>query len=447
MKTPFALLLTFLSALSLSGRADAASAYAGERLALEADSRALALGSAYVALAEGATAGYWNPAAMTQFDGKAFESDMAGILPHASHSYSASFLAAALGGLIPAYTQGVGNSGNTALLPSLYASWQLTPQLWAGLSVNAPFGLGVSFPTAWAGAGYGQNSDLKTYNVSPSLAYKINDMISIAFGVQVQYMDVSYNALATPATLGTAVIKGDGYSYGYTLGATITPTPTTKIGVGYRSALNQKIDGTLTTAVAGSTPGGVNVGLNLPALLSVGLRQGIGDRFTLLAGVEWQNWSRIGTAYLYTSGGAAATIAGSVVTFPFQYSDSWFYSLGGEYAVDPALKFRAGIAFEKSPITDRVRTTRLPDNDRMWYSVGASYKHPQFKGLSYDGGYSFIQVKDAPINTTAASGNPWRNGTGDYVGSVSSYIHILSLAVRYQWDDAAPAPAKKLITK
>ena len=94
---------------------------------------------------------------------------------------------------------------------------------------------------------------------------------------------------------------------------------------------------------------------------------------------------------------------------------------------------RAGIAFEKSPITDSVRTPRLPDNDRMWYSVGASYKHPQFRGLTFDLGYSFIDVKDTPINISA-SGNPWINGTGTYIGSVSSHINIVSIGTRYQWD-------------
>ena len=64
------LLLSCLGLFALSDPAGAASAYAGERLALGADARALALGSAYVALAEGATAGYWNPAGLAALDGR-----------------------------------------------------------------------------------------------------------------------------------------------------------------------------------------------------------------------------------------------------------------------------------------------------------------------------------------------------------------------------------------
>jgi len=386
---------------------------------------------------------YWNPSVITQYAGKTMEGDVSLIIPHASQSYSTSTLAGTA-----AYQQGVNDSGNDALLPATYASWQLSPQFWLGLSVNSPFGLGVNFPTQWAGAGYGQNSDLKTYNASPTLAYKFNDMFSVAVGVQVQYMTVSYKALTVAATGQFATISGAGFSYGFTAGATITPFPGTVIGIGYRSALNQDINGTLTTSstVPATTTGSVNLTLNLPDMLTVGLRQRITDRFTMMAGFEWSNWSRIGTARLYTGSGANATIGGSAVTFPFEYSDGYFYSLGGEYLINPTWTVRAGIAFEKSPITDGVRTPRLPDNDRMWYSLGFSYKPPQFAGVNIDFGYSFIDVKDTPLNLGPGTGNPWSNSTGTYVGSTDSTIHILSFGFRYQWDE--PAPRKTaLITK
>jgi long-chain fatty acid transport protein len=391
-------------------------------------------GSSFAGIAAGGALSsmFWNPATITQFDGKTVEQDVAGVMPHASHSFTTATLGA--------FDNAPNNSGLNALVPSGYASWQFNDRLWFGMSVNAPFGLGVHFPQLWAGGPYGESSKLDSYNFAPTVAYKINDWISVALGVQAQYMKVSYDAfLATNPLIGA--VNGAGWSAGWTAGVTLTPLPKTQIGIGYRSALNQDINGTLNAPVGGTTNGSVNLTLDLPALLSVGLRQGIGDRFTLLAGIEWQNWSRIGTANLYQPNGTPATIGGAAVKFPFQYSDSWFYSLGGEYVIDPTWKVRAGIAFEKSPITDGVRTPRLPDNDRMWYSVGASYKPASLRGFTFDLGYSFIDVKNAPLNLGPGTGNPWSNATTTYVGSVSSYINIVSIGMRYQWDDAAAAPA------
>lgn len=388
---------------------------------------------------------FWNPATITQYNGKAFEMDVSAILPKSSHSYSASTLAAS--GLGPfGYNRSVDNSGDDAAVPASYSSFQLNDKLWIGLSVNSPFGLSVSFPGAWAGAAYAQSSDVKSFNFQPVIAYKFNDMISVAVGAQIQYMTVDYDTL-TAATVTPTIgnLSGAGYGYGFTAGVTITPLPGTQIGVGYRSAINQKINGTLRTGGVAGTPGSISTTLNLPDMVTVGLRQRIGDRFTLMAGFEWSNWSRIGTAIVSTPSGGPALIGTTPVTLPFQYSDGYFYSLGGEYMIDPAWTVRLGVAFEKSPITDNVRTPRLPDNDRMWYSAGFGYKPPLFRGVTVDFGYSYIDVKDTPVNLGPGTGNPW-SGATTYTGSVSSHIHILSFGFRYQWD-AEPAYKTALVTK
>ncbi len=398
-------------------------------------------GASFAGIAAGGalSAMYWNPAIITQFKGKTIEQNAAGILPHSSHTFTTATLGA---------FGNVSNSGMDAVVPSGYSSYQFNDKLWLGMSMNAPFGLAVKFPRLWAGSQYGQSSKVESYNFAPTIAYKFNDMVSVAFGVQAQYMKVSYDAFLTAAPLIGAV-NGAGWGFGWTAGVTLTPLPKTQIGIGYRSAIDQKINGSLDLPVGfpASTPGSVNLTLPLPDMITVGLRQGIGERFTLLAGIEWSNWSRIGTPRLLQPSGATALIGGTPVTFPFQYSDGWYYSLGGEYAFNPALTVRAGIAFEKSPITDNVRTPRLPDNDRMWYSVGATYKPASMPRFTFDFGYSFIDVKNTPINISPTSGNPWCTpGCTTYVGSVDSYVNIISVAVRYQWGDEAPTRTK-LITK
>ena len=55
-------------ALLLTESAHAVSSYAGEFLSLGAGARSLALGSAYVAIADDATAGYWNAAGLANLD-------------------------------------------------------------------------------------------------------------------------------------------------------------------------------------------------------------------------------------------------------------------------------------------------------------------------------------------------------------------------------------------
>ena len=382
-------------------------------------------GTSYAGVAAGGdlSAMFWNPATMTQIPGLNSESVLSGILPYAANTAGAASAFAPLGG--------TGNTADDALVPSSYYAWQFSPDMWLGLSLNSPFGLSVNFPVSWAGAQYAAGSTyLKTYNATPSFAYKLNDLISVGVGVQIQYAKADLSHCVTaPCPIGPlAELSGNDWAYGFTAGVTVTPTPTTTLGIGYRSAMNQKIDGTL----AVSPPGAVfpvNTTLNLPGTLSVGLRQRFTSQWTGLATVEWTNWSRIGTSVV--NGAPAPT------SIAFQYQDGWLFSLGAEYAWDPKVTLRGGIGYEKSPITDDVRIPLLPDNDRYWVSLGGTYKwSPK---LSFDLAYSHLFVKDTPINVVA--GNPSFTGLA-YVGTVDSHIDIISVAMKYRWDDPAP-PVKQ----
>ena len=386
---------------------------------------------------------FWNPATMTQVPGIQIETGAAGIIPSATHTVGAGSTFAFLGG--------AGDSGDDALVPSFYASWQINPQLWLGLSFNAPFGLSVSFPDAWAGRNYAANTSLKTYNAAPTIAYQINNVISVGAGLQVQFAKADLSSGLPTGLTHQVNITGDGWGYGFTAGITLTPTPNTTIGIGYRSAIDQDIEGTMTLPAGVffvppfSTPGNVNTSLNLPDVVTFGLRHKFSPQWTAMATVEWSNWSRIGTSNVLQANGAPATVLLAPVTLPFQYDDGWFFSLGAEYQWNERLALRAGVGYEKSPITDLVRTPRLPDNDRTWVSVGASYNVT--KKLALDFAYSHLFVKSTPINISAASGNPWFNGVITYIGDVDSHVDIVSLSLRYRWDDPPAAPKKMLVTK
>jgi long-chain fatty acid transport protein len=402
-------------------------------------------GSSYAGVAAGGDLStmFWNPAVMTQFAGMQSASSYSWIIPYASNSVD--MANSTYGAFLP----GTSNTIDQALVPASYMSYQLNPNLWVGVSINAPFGLSVSFPELWAGRDYAaRDSSLKTYNATPSIAYKINDMISVGFGVQIEYAKAELNKGLTPIGIPLDVsLSGSGWGYGFTAGVTLTPTPTTTIGLGYRSAIDQKINGTLVQSglivLPGTTNGSVSTTINLPDLVSLGIRQRLDARWTVLGTVEWTNWSRIGTSTVMTSSGAPATIFNTAVTIPFQYKDGWFFGLGAEYKWSDRLTLRGGAAYEKSPITDDVRVPLLPDNDRTWLSVGATYEI--WKGFSVDLAYSHAFVKSTPIDVV--SGNPSWNGIVDYVGTVSSQFDIISLGIKYRWDEPKAAPKTALYTK
>jgi len=381
---------------------------------------------------------FWNPATMTQAPGIQSEAVVTGVIPDAAHNPSAGSTLSLFG------FGGTTDTGDDALVPASYTTLQLGQNLWAGLAINAPFGLSVSFPERWAGRDYAANdSSLKTYNATPSLAYRFNDWLSVGVGVQIQYAKATLAQGITipPGTLLDKNLNGTGWGYGFTAGVTVKPTPTTTIGIGYRSQIDQKISGQASVSVLLPVTD-VSTTVRLPDIVSVGLRQQVGPQLTLLGTVEWSNWSRIGTSNVNRSNGTL------LETLPFQFQDGWFFSVGGEYQWSDRLTLRTGVGYEISPVTDQVRMPILPDNDRFWASIGSSWV--VFKGLSFDLAYSHLWVRDTSINISAASGNPWFNPAVpiNYVGNVNAHVDIISIGMKYRWDAGAPAPAKTaLITK
>lgn len=393
-------------------------------------------GASYAGVAGGGDLStmFWNPATMTQVPGIQIEGVAAGVLPYTVNSPGA--------GSTLLFFGGSGDSGNDALVPSGYFSYQINPKLWLGVAINAPYGLSVSFPDMWAGRDYAANdTSLNTYNTMPSIAYRINDWISVGLGMQIEYGDATLR-MGLPYFGGgfsDFEISGNGWGYGVSAGVTLTPTPTTIIGIGYRSALNQKISGSM--AVTGplaalSTNGSVHTTLDLPDVVSLGVRQKLDPKWTLLGTVEWTNWSRIGASAVYQSSGASATVAAIPVTLPFQYKDGWLFSAGAEYQWTDQLAVRGGIGYEISPITDQVRIPLIPDNDRFWLSGGLTYKlTPK---LTFDIAYSHLFVKSAPIDVSLTSGSPWFDGV-TYIGNASSHVDIVSVALKYRWDNGMTA--------
>ena len=56
-----------------------------------------------------------------------------------------------------------------------------------------------------------------------------------------------------------------------------------------------------------------------------------------------------------------------------QWRDTYLFTIGGDMRVNEFWTFRAGLGYERSPISQpELRTGTIPDADRWWFSVGSS---------------------------------------------------------------------------
>ncbi|MEJ1935936.1 outer membrane protein transport protein, partial [Nostoc sp. NIES-2111] len=196
------------------------------------------LGQAFGGVAAGSagvSSMFWNPATMTGVPGFQTDFDFALIAPSSKITPGAGSSPLFL------YTTS-GEQLETVVLPSFYGSYQVNDQLWFGLSTNVPYGLTTKPNASWPGRVYGSTTHVSSLEITPTVAYKINDWLSVGAGLQVEYFKARYtSALANPfapvVDWPTVGLDGDSWGIGYTLGATLTPVAGTTIGLGFRSAV------------------------------------------------------------------------------------------------------------------------------------------------------------------------------------------------------------------
>lgn len=367
------------------------------------------------ATAEDASTIFFNPAGLTRLEGR--QVTVAGHVIGVSAKFSNNGSSAAPGGIATLGGNG-GNAGDTAFVPNAYFSMPLGDRMALGIGVNAPFGLVTEYDPDWVGRFQGIKSEIMTVNVNPTVAYKVNDMVSVGLGINYQQFDAELtNAVVLGLnTEGLVKLEADDDGFGWNAGVLIQANPSTRIGVSYRSAIDYTLEGNVTVtdptgAVIGAVSGAATADVTFPDMFSLSLVHALNDKIDLLADVTFTRWSEIQTIRIINPATGAPRD-----TLVLNFDDTTRYSIGLNYKCTDRFTGKFGVAFDETPVSDQDRTVRLPDQDRKWLSVGGSYKVSQAGKL--DVGYAHLFLSDAPIDQTRGNAASFGRVAGSYEGSI-----------------------------
>jgi len=364
------------------------------------------------AVAEDASTIFFNPAGMTYISGTQIVGAIHLIKPSAEFTGTVTPTGRPKGG-------NGGDAGDLAFVPNFYYKRDLTDTVKFGLGVNAPFGLKTEYDPTWMGRFQAIKSEVKTVNINPAIAFKVNDQLSVGVGVSAMWAQAELTRAVNLGPAETTVkIKGDDWGFGFNAGAIYQATADTRLSIAYRSKVNQPLEGDSSSPLFAPLNTNVTAAITLPETFSASAFSHINDTWDLMGDVTWTRWSQFKELRIDFANPA---VLDSVTAE--NWNNALRYSIGTNYHYSDVIKFRAGLAYDKEAISDQFRTARIPGNDRKWVSLGANWKVSPSSSL--DVGYAHLFISDASINKNEGAGNGKLTGT--YDGSVdilsAQYTH------------------------
>ena len=338
---------------------------------------------------------YYNPATMVLHPGTQFQAGFVGI------ALDLQFEGSGEG-------EGVTENGRykPQAIPHGFITHQISDDMWVGLGMTVPFGMGTEYDDDWRYGNRGISATVLTFDFNPNVAWKLSEKFSVGAGVSLQYASADLKMredFSGGVASADGEIDADSWAWGFNVGAMWSPMETLRFGLSYRSAIhhnaegdftldNGKLDGNKVSGddligIGTADPDNPNADLiqlgsllnmrnfdgratvNTPAWAMFNAAWDVNDLMSLYATFRWTDWSSFDELEVTTS------LPGVGTTVTNKWQDTYLFTLGADFRMNDWWTFRTGVGYETSPIDKaQYRTTIIPDSERLWLAAGSSFK-------------------------------------------------------------------------
>jgi long-chain fatty acid transport protein len=322
---------------------------------------------------------------------------------------------------------------------NLYATYAMDNGLSFGLGVYSPYGLGTEWPADWVGNRISVKTDLKSFYINPTVAYRVMDDLAIGVGfsyvisnVELSFKSATYSSLAPPtpsAKLGNVNLKADGTGFNFNAGIIYQADKNLKLGVAYRHSTEIDYSGdakfTDMQALTSFFPGGSGkTTITLPSNLTLGASVNVSPEFVLNSDIQFVGWSSYDSLIVDIAKGPNFPLTGQPLQKGSASGKEWknamLFRVGGEYQYKE-FAFRLGYIYDVTPQPDEKVEPMLPDANRSEFTLGIGYKISE--NLHVDAAYQLILFEDRKVEYSDIPLN----------GIYKSNAHLFGINVGYQF--------------
>jgi long-chain fatty acid transport protein len=389
---------------------------AGFRLP-DQDAAAMGMASAFVGQADNPSAVWYNPAGITNLDGVRMSAGVEAIYPVLTHNNT------------------IGStdvSDRTIAWPAeIFATDKVNDRVSLGLGIDSPFGLSTDWSAFSPTSHVATLSRVKTIDVNPNVALKINDALSAAVGLDFMKLQATLQNVLSPTEL--FVLNGEGTGLGANAALLFKANEQLNLGLSYRSRIKVTVDGNANVVGLPFTfTNSAQTDITLPDLVQFGASYKASDRLTVNTDLEYTWWSTYDRLVVQSNSILVlTTILGLPPTNTSvsekDWKNTWALRIGGQYKLSDQWKVRAGYVYDQSPVPSDRFETSLPDADRQGVTIGAGYA---IGNITVDASYMYLWFKTRTISNSFAGGllpDPSLDGT------YTSSAQVAALTVGYKF--------------
>ncbi|WP_427978275.1 outer membrane protein transport protein [Agarivorans sp.] len=293
----------------------------------------------------------------------------------------------------------IGDAAGDKVIPNIYYIHPINNDFAVGVGAFSNFGTGTDIselnnsgapvtPVDLFG-----NTEVITSTFNVSMSYRINQQFSIGAGVDLIY---GQGSLSRQGEIigGSGVqsklvdVEADGWALGGIIGATYEINDKNRLGVSYRVSPSFKAAGKV--EYQGQSYDDIHI--PLPNIFQIAGYHELNHQWAVHYTAQHTSWSDFD--HITVTGSQPEQNVKS-----YQWKNSWLFSVGATYQLSQNWAIRAGYMHDKG-VVDEVSSLSIPDSDRNWYTVGASYyinKHS-----SIDVGLGFVRGQDVEVRESSA---------------------------------------------
>jgi long-chain fatty acid transport protein len=385
-----------------------ASARASGFLVYDASAEALGKASAVTASVDEPAAVWFNPGALGLMHG--YGGSLGGTFAFAHNSFDPKD-----GGAT------VDSKPALFFLPAVFAEAAVSKRWHVGVAALTAFGLGIEWPSDWVGRASAIKAKIETFDINPTVAYRITDRLGVGAGFQALRAAVDFTNGIPGLVGGTVRVGGGTWGYGANAGVLFRAIPDVlHFGLAYRSRIKLKFDGRADfdpnpefASAVPDQPGKAQI--TLPDIINPGVmwrpRPSLALTFDPQV-VLWETYDKIVLDFQ----------SAPDQTLRRNFHPAVTLRLGADWSTRaPGLHLRGGFIYDQNPSPKDTLAPSLPDAHRLEVALGLGYRRSWFKA---DVGYLLVYF--LPSEATGGVEGP--------EGTYHTLSHLVGITVGAQFD-------------